>query len=485
MRVLFAASEAYPLAKTGGLADVVGSLAAALGELDVETRIIMPGYPSALKHMQRARVKADFGDLFGFGPTTLLAGTMPNSPVGVYLVRNAELFERTGSPYADAAGADWPDNARRFTLLCRVAAALATEHSPLNWHPDLVHAHDWQTALVPALLATRRGGRPPTVFSIHNVAFQGIFPAPVFPELGLPQSAFSVDGVEFYGSVSLLKAGLVYADRLTTVSPTYAREIQEPRFGMGLDGVFAARSADLTGIVNGIDERLWDPTRDPHIPAHYSVEHLEGKRACKAALQQELGLREEATVPLIAMIGRMTEQKGQDLVLGIAPWLLARGVQLAVLGSGDRALESAFVTLAKDHRGSVATRIGYDEPLAHRLEAGADLFLMPSRFEPCGLNQMYSQRYGTPPIVHAVGGLADTVTDAGAQAIASGQASGFAFTEPTQEALLAAIMRALTLLRNAQTWQRIQAAGMRRDFGWHRSAARYRRLYAELGGYRS
>ncbi|MHB8154078.1 MAG: glycogen synthase GlgA, partial [Bacillati bacterium] len=339
---------------------------------------------------------------------------------------------------------------------------------------------DWQTALVPALLATRRGGRPPTVFSIHNVAFQGIFPASVFPELGLPQSAFSIDGVEFYGNVSLLKAGLVYADRLTTVSPTYAREIQESRFGMGLDGVFAARSADLTGIVNGIDERLWDPTRDPHIPAHYSVEHLEGKRACKAALQQELGLREEATVPLIAMIGRMTEQKGQDLVLGIAPWLLARGVQLAVLGSGDRALESAFVTLAKDHRGNVATRIGYDEPLAHRLEAGADLFLMPSRFEPCGLNQMYSQRYGTPPIVHAVGGLADTVTDAGAQAIASGQASGFAFTEPTQEALLAAIMRALTLLRNAQTWQHIQAAGMRRDFGWHRSAARYRRLYAGL-----
>ncbi len=377
---------------------------------------------------------------------------------------------------------DWPDNHRRFGLLGWAAAALARGADP-NWRPAIVHGHDWHAGLAPAYLAADRPreGQARTVFTIHNLAYQGLFPAATLPDLALPPEFFSIDGVEFHGLVSFIKAGLFYSDRLTTVSPTYAREIQTPAFGCGLDGLLHSRDAVLTGILNGVDPQIWDPRHDPVLPRAYGIENAAaGKRAAKAALQGRVGLEQRADAPLFGVVSRLTPQKGLDLVLAGLPRLVAARGQLALLGSGDADLEHGFAAAAEAHRGHVAVELGYDEQLSHLLIAAADIVLVPSRFEPCGLTQLYALRYGTLPLVRRVGGLADTVVDASATSLADGSATGFAFDESGPEALIATIGRAIALFSEREVWQRMIRQAMTRDFSWEAAARQYLAVYRTL-----
>ncbi|MGN2392332.1 glycogen synthase GlgA [Pelomicrobium sp. G1] len=479
LRVLFVTPEIHPLVKTGGLGDVSGALPKALAALHVDVRVLVPGYPAVLQGASHKRVILEVKDLPGFPPARLLTARS-DATAPLLIIDCPELYRREGGPYLGPDGNDWPDNALRFALLGRIAALLGSSRSPLAWRPHVVHGNDWQAGLAPAYLHYFRSGRAATVMTVHNLAFQGIFPAETVAQVGLPPESFSLHGVEYYGQLSFLKAGLYYADHITTVSPTYAQEIQSEPLGFGLHGLLRARRDHLTGILNGIDTEVWDPSRDPFIAAPYSAERLERKGENKRALQRSLGLPEEADAPLLGVVSRLTTQKGADLVARIAPRLAARGAQLAVLGSGDPALEQALAEAARRFPRCLAVRLGYDEPLAHRIEAGADLFLMPSRFEPCGLNQMYSQRYGTPPVVHATGGLKDSVTDATPATLAAGTATGFAFEVMAEEAFLGAIDRGLALWRDPDAWRRIQRAGMARDFSWRRSAQQYLGLYRAL-----
>jgi starch synthase len=478
MKVLFATSEAHPLAKTGGLADVSGALPVALQEIGVDARVLLPGYPSALEKAENLsrvfRIK-----LPEHGKTALLRGTFPGTGVPVYLIEHAGYYGREGL-YQDKSGKDWPDNALRFGLLSQFAAWLAGPKTPLDFRPDVLHCNDWQTGLAPAYLRYEKTGSRPTVFSIHNIAYQGIFPHDTLKKLGLPQESFSIDGMEYYGNISFLKAGLFYSSHITTVSPTYAREIQTDAFGMGMQGLLAARSNDLSGILNGIDMREWNPASDPNLYTPYSADNLAGKTANKMSLQGELGLQYDAKAPLLGMISRLTQQKGSDVVIEAVPQLLQLGAQFAVLGGGDAKLEAAWRKLAAAHPGRIAVKIGYNEGLAHRIEAGADIFLMPSRFEPCGLNQMYSQRYGTPPVVHKVGGLADTVTHATLENLANGKATGFVIDELDKDALVETISRALILYRHKLAWQKLMRNGMTRDYGWKHSAQQYLGVYQKI-----
>lgn len=479
MNILFATSEIYPLAKTGGLADVSAALPAALRGLDMDVRVLLPGYPQVLSALPDAQLLASL-TLPTHGAVRLLGAHMPDSGVPLIIIEHAGYFERPGSPYQDAAGQDWPDNYLRFGLLSQLAALLASATSPLAWHVDILHCNDWQTSLAPAYLHFSGTAAAPTLMTVHNLAYQGIFAADTRAALSLPAESFAMNGVEYYGNLSFLKAGLFYADQLTTVSPTYAEEIQHETLGFGLHGLLQHRHAVLTGIVNGIDTDAWNPASDPHLPKHYSASRMTGKAAIKHLLQQELGLSPQADAPLLGVISRITPQKGQDLVLAIAPQLIESGAQLAILGNGDTALELALRRLASTYPGKVSVVIGYDEGLAHRIEAGADIFLMPSRFEPCGLNQMYSQRYGTVPIVHRTGGLADTVVDTTDATLADGSASGFAFDTPTPAAFLAATQRALTLYANPAQWKKLRKNGMQRDFSWAASARQYQALYQTM-----
>ncbi|TXF10677.1 glycogen synthase GlgA [Pelomicrobium methylotrophicum] len=479
LRVLFVTPEIHPLVKTGGLGDVSGALPQALAELGVDVRVLVPGYPPVLERSTRKRVILEVKDLPGFPPARLLTARSEKT-VPLIVIDCPPLYRREGGPYLAPDGKDWPDNALRFALLGQVAALLGSSRSPLAWRPHVLHCNDWQAGLAPAYLHFSRSGRAATVMTIHNLAFQGIFPAETVAQVGLPPESFSIHGVEYYGQLSFLKAGLYYADRITTVSPTYAREIQSEPLGFGLHGLLAARRDHLIGILNGIDTEVWDPSRDPFIAVPYSSACLERKRENKAALQRDLGLPEEADTPLLGMVSRITTQKGVDLVVRIVPRLVQRGVQLALLGSGDKTLEQALTALGQRFPRWLAVRLGYDESLSHRIEAGADMFLMPSRFEPCGLNQMYSQRYGTPPVVHATGGLRDSVTDATPAALADGTATGFVFEALTQEAFLGAIDRGLALWHDPPTWRRLQRAGMARDFSWKHSAREYLKLYRSL-----
>jgi starch synthase len=470
-RVLFVTSEMYPLATTGGLGDVSAALPPALRDLSVDVRVLMPAYRSAVDRVEKKGKAISLGSPGGLGEAALIPAQVPGSDVPIWLVDCPAFFDRPGGPYGDEQGRDWPDNLTRFALLSHAAALLTNVDSPIRWMPHLVHANDWQTGLVPALLATRHEGRPSTVFSVHNLSFLGLFPSKMFSLLGLPAHVFSVHGMEFYGDVSLMKAGVYYGDRLTTVSPTYAREIQTPYFGCGLEGLLAGRAEHLRGILNGVDYSRWDPASDPHIAARYSAEALDGKRACKAALQRELGLEVRDDAFLLGSVSRLTSQKGVDLLLAALPAILDRTTQIALLGSGDKAMERGFAAAAKKFPGRVGLRIGYDEPLAHRIEAGADTFVMPSRFEPCGLNQMYSLRYGTPPIVHRVGGLADTVEDG---------VTGFVFNEPRVAALIGGVKRAAAAFAKREVWRPMQLRGMAKDFGWPRAAKEYLEVYNSL-----
>ncbi len=478
-RILFAASEVYPLIKTGGLGDVAGALPAALKGLGCDVRLVIPAYRDALACAPRLRQVARL-PLPGTGLTVdVLETRLPGTGVKTWLIDHAPAFDRPGNPYLDSQGRPWTDNAMRFALYGRALGALALDAAGIGWRPHVVHANDWQTGLAPALLQLERE-RPATVFTIHNLSYQGLFPYETFVALGLPPALWSSEGLEFHGQLAFIKGGLALADRLTTVSPTYAREIQTPAFGYGLDGLLRHRADRLRGILNGIDERVWNPADDRHLVQPYSRGRLAHKLENKRALQRECNLTPQAQAPLAATVGRLVEQKGTDLLLEALPALLALGLQVVVLGAGEPTYERELAALAERYRDRLHVRIGYDEAFAHRIEGGADLFLMPSRFEPCGLNQLYSLRYGTVPVVHRVGGLADTVIDAGEAELAAGIATGFVFDEPTMNALLHAVRRALALYREPRAWRRLMLAGMRQSFGWRRSAARYVQLYAEL-----
>jgi len=479
VRVLFATSECAPFVKTGGLADVAGSLPPALRALGHDVRLLVPGYPAVLAGVGATRELGTIGPFAGLPGARLVAGMAP-SGVPLIAVVNDDLYDRPGGPYQGPDGLDFPDNARRFGLLSYVAALLASPGSPIRWKPQVIHANDWQTGLAPAYMALWGGAPTASMITLHNLAFQGLFDPSWVPVLGLPPSAFAIDGVEYYGKLSFLKAALFYADAISTVSPTYAREIQSAPLGMGFEGLLAARAADLHGILNGIDEDAWDPATDPHIPSHYRATTLWRKAGNKAALQDELGLAVRDDVPLFAIVSRLTPQKGIDLVLAIADELAAIPAQLAVLGTGDRALADALEALPVRHPGQFGVRIGFEERLAHRIEAGADAFLMPSRFEPCGMNQMYSQRFGTPPVVHATGGLADSVVNCTPETLAAGTATGFVFGEATPGALWAAVARCIALWHRPRLWRKLQKIAMARDFGWSRAAAEYGRLYRAL-----
>ena len=481
-KVLFVTSEAHPLIKTGGLGDVSGSLPGALARLQRDLRIVLPNYRGVAQRCDGLSTVAEL-DLPG-GSANILAGRFPGTGIPLYLIDSPAHFDRDGGPYAataDAeggieAGKDWPDNADRFGLFCRAVVELAMNRCALGWAPDVVHCNDWQSGLVPALLSTEHG-RPATVFTIHNLAYQGLFPSAAFSRLRLPPGLWHPSSVEFHGQVSFMKGGLAHADMLSTVSPTYAREIRGHEFGYGLEGLLEGRSDRLMGILNGVDYDEWDPRHDRFIEAPYSSTDLRGKAVDKAALEQEFGLEPAPDIPLIGMVGRMVEQKGIDLILAALPRLLKGPARLVVLGSGDIGLELAWRAAAKAHPKRIAVRIGYDEGLAHRVEAGADLFLMPSRYEPCGLNQIYSLRYGTVPVVRRTGGLADTVTDATSANLTAGRATGVVFDAPSSAALADAVDRALALYAQPKHWRRIMVTGMNRDFGWAASAWQYALLY--------
>ncbi len=479
-KILFVVSEAHPLIKTGGLGDVAGSLPVALASLRADVRMLLPAHPDAVARAGKLKSIAQFSVDGLASPVRLLEGRFPGTRIVLWLLDFAPAYGRPGNPYLDSRGRPWPDNAMRYALLARAAVMLALGHiRPVHWQPDIVHCHDWQTGLVPALLA-QENHRPATVFTIHNLAYQGLFPRDTFTWLGLPAALWSIDGLEFHGQLSFMKGGLTFADRLTTVSPGYAREIQTPEFGAGLDGLLRHRADRLSGILNGIDTGTWNPARDPLLARRYSATRLRDKLPNKLALQREFGLPADPDTPLIGMVGRMVHQKGIDLVLETLPGLMHRPIQLAMLGTGEAGYETALRAQATRYAGQLAVRVGYDERLAHLIEAGADMFLMPSRFEPCGLNQLYSLRYGTVPIVRRVGGLADTVTDATEANLKSGKATGVVFDEARGGALLASVDRALALHKNARRWKQMMLTGMRRDFSWRHSAAQYLRLYEQI-----
>ena len=476
-KVLFVSSEVQPFMKTGGLADVSASLPHALAELGHDVRILMPAYGDVLDRVtDSSPVPGWQNPLIGV-PTRLLETRLPNSRVPVWLLEAPSFSDRPGNPYLTADGQAHADNAARFDLLARAATAVAGGFTDLAWQPDVVHCNDWQTGLIPVHMLLHRVPAA-TVYTVHNLGYQGLFPMDTRTELGLPAWLWHPEALEFYDHLSFMKGGAVFADRLTTVSPTYAAEIQTSAHGWGLEGLFHQRAADLTGILNGIDHRAWDPATDPHLPVHFDAADLGGKAENKARLQAEMGLAEEPDVPLLGFISRLADQKGVDLLLGALGEMLEQGVQLAVLGSGEHTYENALTRFADHYPGRVAVRIGFDEGLAHRIEAGADIFLMPSRFEPCGLNQLYSLRYGTVPVVRAVGGLADSVVDATPEHLHAGEATGVTFSGETPAALATAVARAVALYRDPGTWRRLQQTGMDRDFTWQRSAAAYVDQYA-------
>ena len=480
LRILFATSECAPLVKTGGLGDVSAALPAALAALGADVRILLPAYRAVLAQLPACREIARFPASADF-PESRLLQSATASAVPLYALDCPPLYDRDGGPYQNSAGTDWSDNALRFGLLSRVAALLGSSASPLEWQPGVVHCNDWQTGLVPVYLRYATGARAATLQTIHNLAYQGIFAPQTVAALGLPPECFTPDGVEYYGKLSFLKSGLQCADAISTVSPSYALEIQGEALGFGLQGLLAARRNSLYGIVNGVDTALWNPATDAFIACRYDAGTLEAKEANKRALQQRLGLAASSPpVPLFAVVSRLAEQKGLDWLLEIAPEVLALPAQIAILGNGEPSLEQGFRTLAQAHPGQLSATIGFDESLAHLIEAGADAFVMPSRFEPCGMNQMYSQRYGTPPVVRATGGLADTVVDCNPKSLADGSASGFVFQEASAQALLGALRRTAAAWHDKAVWLSLQRNAMSRDFGWEASARRYAAIYAQL-----
>ena len=516
MKILFVASEVVPFAKTGGLADVAGALPKALAQLGHEVRIILPRYRAADIRTFKLK-KAVARCAVPVGTTTVdvavFEATLPNTSITTYFLDHPPWFDRDGL-YQDH-GADFPDNLERFSGFSQAVLHVIPK---LGWRPEVVHCHDWQTALVCAHLAltqaTDRGSTPltttlskrpstslgtvlskaagrvegrseskgrfwqsvATVLTVHNLAYQGLFPKDAWPLTNLPAHAFGIEGLEFYGQINCLKGGLVYADGLTTVSPTYAKEIQSPEFGCGLEGVLASRREDLAGILNGIDPEEWNPRSDAHLPARYGPAELAGKSLCKLSLQHQQKLPERHVL-LIGMIQRLAEQKGMDLFAQAAEELLKLPLQIVILGTGEPKYHDAVTDVARRYPDRLSVNLRFDNALAHQIEAGCDAFLMPSRFEPCGLNQMYSMRYGTVPIVRRVGGLADTVVDVSPATLEAGSATGFVFEEYSADALLHAVKRAVAAFRDHELWERLIRIGMQQDFSWNRSAREYVQVY--------
>lgn len=477
-KILFATSEVYPLIKTGGLADVTGSLPRALLKLGYDVKIILPAYPGVLEKAAAIGIKPVAQLDIDGNAVTIKQTRLPGTKVVVWLVDIPEFSERAGNPYCGPDGNDWFDNHKRFYIFSKVAELIALNQANLEWQPDVVHCNDWQTGLIPALLSLHPN-HPATVFTIHNLAYRGLFSHQAFAELNLPQAFWHHERLEFYGQMSFIKGGIAFSDYVTTVSPSYAREIQKPEFGYGLDGLLRYRSDSLVGILNGIDCDEWNPGTDPHLTATYNRRTLGNKRKNKSALQELMGLEVNDDKPLLGFIGRLVDQKGVDLILSQMNRLLTSDYQLVILGSGFPHYEQTLRNIAEQNPKKVAVNLGYDEALAHQIEAGSDIFLMPSIFEPCGLNQMYSLRYGTLPVVHAVGGLRDTVTEQPLDDI-DDRANGFVFHQADGSELFAAIERATTAYKQADIWKKLQINAMSRDFSWEQSAKQYADIYSRV-----
>jgi len=473
VKVLFATPECAPLVKTGGLGDVSAALPAALRATGVDIRVLLPGYREVLSADRAARALGK-ATLCGV-EVRFLASKLPTG-VELIVLDAPALYARSGGPYQDATGDDWNDNARRFGVLSAAAALLGTRDSPAGWQADIVHCNDWPTALAPVYLDAAPRPHSSSLVTIHNLAFQGVFPFAQVETLAIPPSRGGTDGIEFYGRASFLKGGLVCADAINTVSPTYAKEIQGEDLGFGLDGVLRHRAGSLFGVLNGIDAETWNPATDPLIAARYDVATLAKKRENKKALKARMGLAGPDEVPLAGIVSRLTHQKGIDILVDALPRLAALGMQVAVVGTGDRALAQSLEACRARMPATLGVAIGFDERLAHLLEAGSDIFLMPSRFEPCGMNQMYSQRYGTPPVANATGGLADTIVDEGAGV----EATGFLMRTPDAHGLAEAAGRAMAAMRDAAKWKRLQAYGMAKDFGWKEAARQYAAIYERI-----
>ena len=487
MRILFVTSEAFPLIKTGGLADVSGSLPAALQDINADVRILIPGYPAVLNKLAYPRFLTTISNLPNVGAVNLIIGEMPETKVPVMAIESVGLYQRDGGPYVDATGKDWEDNPTRFGILSLVAAILSDEKSPLaDWVPDITHCNDWQTGLTPAFMHFMSARRTQmkqakSVLSIHNLAFQGCYGAEWVGRLGLPADSYQINGVEYYGQLSFLKAGIFYADGLSTVSPNYAKEIQTEAYGFGMQGLLTARGKEIHGILNGLDTQEWNPATDPYLAKHYDVNNLDGKQAVKQALQNKLGLKVQAETPLLGVVSRLTYQKGLDMLLSCAEALIKEhNCQLALLGSGDTNFEQGYRELAKRFPNQVSVTIGYNEELSHQIMAGCDIFIMPSRFEPCGLNQMYGLRYGTPPIVTNTGGLADSVQDCNEINLKNKTATGFVMPKADPKALVSAIARALSFYQDESKWKSIKENGMRQNLDWTKSAKAYLTMYQAL-----
>ena len=481
MRVLHVAAEVYPHVKTGGLADVLGALPVAQARLGIDTQLLLPGLPGLRAGLEAPRIVADIGPAFGAARVRLLHGRLAQLDLPVWLIDAPLLYTRAGNPYHRDDGSEWPDNLQRFALLGWVAAQLCSGALDPDWTPDILHAHDWHAGMACAYLAAH-AAQARSVFTVHNLAYQGLFPHQDGALLGLSSRFMSSAGLEFHGQLSFMKAGLKFADRITTVSPRYAQEMATPEFGHGLDGVVRARAAVVSGILNGIDTATWDPATDPALSCRYDAGSLAGKARCKGALQVEAGLAVNGDAPLLLALSRLTHQKGLDLLLAVLPDWLALGGQLIVQGSGDPELQRAFVEAAQAYPGQVAAFIGYDEERAHRLIAGADLIAVPSRFEPCGLTQLYALRYGTLPVVRRVGGLADTVREhasVGAQ-VSAASANGFVFEHDDARSLMQALQRAAGAWRDPVRRRGLQGAGMGEDLSWTGPAQAYASLYATL-----
>lgn len=475
LNVLAVASECAPFVKTGGLADVVGALAKVLDASEVRCRVLLPLYRSIADLADGGEVVLEAGTRHG-GPVRVIA--RKSAGVELLLVDAPHLYDRPGQIYLGADGKDWPDNHLRFGLLSELAAEIG-QNGIDGWQPDLLHAHDWQAGLAPVYLQ-QSGADLPCVLTIHNIAFQGNFPAASMGALGLDPSGFTPDGFEYFGQVSFLKGGLVRADRITTVSPTYARELLTPEFGMGMQGVLAARKGDLTGILNGIDTEIWDPANDPALAKSYSRKTLAKKAVNRQAVLDRFGLSDAPEATLLTVISRLTSQKGLDIALDALPAALDRGARLVLLGSGEPGLEQGYAALAGRYPDRVGVEIGYNEDLAHLLQAGADAILIPSRFEPCGLTQLCAMRYGTLPVVSKTGGLADTVIDANEAALSTGCATGFQFAPVSAEKLSETLDRVIDLYADGKTWQKVMRNAMKYPVGWDRSAGLMADLYRDL-----
>jgi starch synthase len=477
MKALHAAAELFPHVKVGGLADVMSALPLALAKENVHVRLVLPGYRALMKNLRLYGTVATYSDLMGSGPAQLIFAEGP-SGVPIYLLDAAAFFDRESGPYDD-----WEDSHRRFAALSWATAQLAINGDSEGFRPDIVHLHDWQAALA-AVYISHSGAewRPKTVLTVHNLAYQGVYPRYVMDEIWLPHEAFNMNGAEYFGKINFLKAGLSYADRISTVSPTYANEIQGKEGGYTLEGVLSRRSDDLVGILNGVDEVVWNPARDNHLRTQFTVRNLKSNKGYnKKTFQSEMGLNEDAKALLFGIVSRFDAIKGLDLIIPNIDHLVSIGGQLIVIGRGDYHLESSFNAAAERHPGSVATFMGYDEGKAHRLMAAADALLVPSRSEPCGLTQLYAMRYGTLPIARNTGGLADTIVDATFTAIENGTATGFLFFDPTSWHLGEAITRAATIFKyEPEIWRKIQHNAMSQSFTWVRSAKQYKALYKSL-----